>query len=83
MAGSRTGLLASEAAAFAPWAAEHPDAALECDALAKDYGDGMGLHGLDLVVGPGQLHRVPALVEEHLVHGRPVREWVLGRVPSD
>jgi len=26
---------------------------------------------------------VPALVEEHLVHGRPVREWVLGRVPSD
>jgi ABC-2 type transport system ATP-binding protein len=38
-----------------PPPASHPDAALECDELTKDYGDGMGLHGLDLVVRPGEL----------------------------
>jgi ABC-type multidrug transport system ATPase subunit len=38
-----------------PPPADHPDAALEVRALAKDYGDGMGLHGVDLVVAPGEL----------------------------
>jgi NADP-reducing hydrogenase subunit HndB len=26
---------------------------------------------------------VPRLIEEHLVKGRPVAEWVLGQMPSD
>jgi ABC-2 type transport system ATP-binding protein len=38
-----------------PPPAEHPDAALEVDGLAKDYGDGMGLDPADLLVQPGEL----------------------------
>ncbi len=26
---------------------------------------------------------VPRLIEEHLVKGRPVKEWVVGRLPTD
>ena len=28
-------------------------------------------------------HMVPRLIEEHLVKGQPVREWVIGQMPSD
>jgi ABC-2 type transport system ATP-binding protein len=35
--------------------ATHPDAALETHGLGKDYGDGMGVHDIDLVVRPGEL----------------------------
>ncbi len=38
-----------------PPPAEHPDAALEASSVAKDYGDGMGLRSIDLVVQPGEL----------------------------
>ncbi|WP_334144041.1 ABC transporter ATP-binding protein [Rhabdothermincola sp.] len=38
-----------------PPPAAHPDAALEVAGLAKDYGDGMGLSPVDLVVQPGEL----------------------------
>src|SRR5690606_20575162 len=38
-----------------PPPAPHPDAALDVVELAKDYGDGMGVLGVDLVVGPGEL----------------------------
>lgn len=38
-----------------PPPAAHPDAALEVAGLAKDYGDGMGLSPIDLVVQPGEL----------------------------
>jgi ABC-type multidrug transport system ATPase subunit len=38
-----------------PPPAKHPEAVLEADAVSKDYGDGMGLHGLDLLVKPGEL----------------------------
>lgn len=27
--------------------------------------------------------RVPRLIEEHLIQGRPVREWALGRLPAE
>ena len=27
--------------------------------------------------------RVPRLIEEHLINGRPVKEWCVGRLPSD
>ena len=26
---------------------------------------------------------VPRLIEEHVIKGQPVREWVVGRMPSD
>jgi ABC-2 type transport system ATP-binding protein len=35
--------------------AAHPEAALETTNLAKDYGDGLGVHDVDLVVEPGEL----------------------------
>jgi ABC-type multidrug transport system ATPase subunit len=38
-----------------PPPAKHPEAALEAAAVSKDYGDGMGLRGLDLVVESGEL----------------------------
>jgi ABC-type multidrug transport system ATPase subunit len=38
-----------------PPPAKHPTAALEAAAIEKDYGDGMGLKPLDLVVEPGEL----------------------------
>lgn len=38
-----------------PPPAPHPDAALDAVELAKDYGDGMGVLGVDLVVEPGEL----------------------------
>lgn len=38
-----------------PPPAEHPEAALEAAGIAKDYGDGMGLKPLDLLVKPGEL----------------------------
>jgi ABC-type multidrug transport system ATPase subunit len=38
-----------------PPPAKHPEAALEANAVSKDYGDGMGLHELDLLVKPGEL----------------------------
>lgn len=38
-----------------PPPATHPDAAVEATALSKDYGDGMGVHEVDLVVPPGEL----------------------------
>jgi ABC-2 type transport system ATP-binding protein len=38
-----------------PPPAEHPEAALEAVAIEKDYGDGMGLRPLDLLVKPGEL----------------------------
>lgn len=38
-----------------PPPATHPGAALEAVNLGKDYGDGMGVHGVDLVVQPGEL----------------------------
>jgi (2Fe-2S) ferredoxin len=25
---------------------------------------------------------VPQLIEEHLLHGRPVKQWVVGRIPA-
>jgi NADP-reducing hydrogenase subunit HndB len=27
--------------------------------------------------------RVPQLIEEHLVKGQPVRQWVIGRIPGE
>jgi (2Fe-2S) ferredoxin len=30
-----------------------------------------------------QAERVPRLIEEHLVRGRPVKEWVVGRLPTE
>jgi ABC-type multidrug transport system ATPase subunit len=38
-----------------PPPANHPTAALEANGIEKDYGDGMGLRPLDLVVKPGEL----------------------------
>jgi ABC-type multidrug transport system ATPase subunit len=38
-----------------PPPAEHPEAALEAAGVEKDYGDGMGLRPIDLVVQPGEL----------------------------
>ncbi len=38
-----------------PPPATHPDAALEVNDLSKDYGDGMGVHNVDLVIQPGEL----------------------------
>lgn len=38
-----------------PPPAKHPKAALESAGIEKDYGDGMGLKPLDLVVEPGEL----------------------------
>jgi NADP-reducing hydrogenase subunit HndB len=28
-------------------------------------------------------HMVPRLIEEHVVRGQPVREWVIGQMPAD
>ena len=28
-------------------------------------------------------HMVPRLIEEHVVHGQPVQEWVIGQMPAD
>jgi len=38
-----------------PPPADHPDAALELADLGKDYGDGMGLNAIDLIIEPGEL----------------------------
>lgn len=38
-----------------PPPAQRPDAALEAAGIRKDYGDGMGVQGIDLVVEPGEL----------------------------
>lgn len=38
-----------------PPPATHPDAALEVAGIAKDYGDGMGLSPIELLVQPGEL----------------------------
>ena len=38
-----------------PPPAAHPNAALETAAVEKDYGDGMGLRPVDLIVEPGEL----------------------------
>jgi ABC-2 type transport system ATP-binding protein len=38
-----------------PPPASHPNAALEVASIEKDYGDGMGLRPLELVVKPGEL----------------------------
>jgi ABC-type multidrug transport system ATPase subunit len=38
-----------------PPPAAHPEAALEAAGIAKDYGDGMGLSPLELLVQPGEL----------------------------
>ncbi len=27
--------------------------------------------------------RVPRLIEEHLLNGRPVKEWAIARLPTD
>lgn len=38
-----------------PPPSENPGAALEANGIVKDYGDGMGIHGLDLLIQPGEL----------------------------